>query len=206
MTTKLILKRLFKAIIASLLLPLWCWSRVLLIFFDKDRAFRETYEVVAFWPGILGAVARYVLCSWSFDYTGENLYIGVGTLFSHASNVIGDNVYIGPGCSIGKVHIGNDVLIASHASIINGGRQHGFDDTSRRICEQPGIWPTIHIGHGAWIGERAIVMADVGEHSIVGAGAVVTKPVPPYCIVAGNPARIIRHRKNTCSPTSQPAS
>jgi len=196
MSTKLILKWLFKALIACLLLPLWCWSRFLLIFFDKDRAFRETYELVAFWPGIIGTVARYMLCSWNFQHTGENLYIGIGTLFSHASNIIGDNVYIGPGCSIGKVDIGNDVLIASHASIMNGGRQHGYDEICRSIREQPGVWPTIRIGTGAWIGERAIVMADVGEHSIVGAGSVVTKPVPPYCIVAGNPARILRHRKS----------
>jgi hypothetical protein len=54
----------------------------------------------------------------------------------------------------------------------------------------------VRIGHDVWIGRSAIVLpgVDIGHGAVVGAGAVVTKSVPPYAIVAGNPARLIRHR------------
>lgn len=197
MPVKRLLKHALRVLVALIIIPVWLWYVALLTFLGKDRAFREAYEVLAYWPGTLGVLARSILCSWVFPRTGKDIYIGPGTLFSHASSIIGNNVYIGPGCSIGHVRIGNDVLVASHVSVINGGRQHGYEDADRSIREQSGTWPIIHIGTGAWIGERAVVMADVGEHSIVGAGSVVNKAVPPYCIVAGNPARLIRTRKRT---------
>jgi acetyltransferase-like isoleucine patch superfamily enzyme len=75
-------------------------------------------------------------------------------------------------------------------SIINGNRQHGIDRLDIPVREQPGQYPRITIGEDTWIGDRAIVMADVGRHCVVGAGSVVTKPVPDYAIVVGNPARI----------------
>jgi len=46
------------------------------------------------------------------------------------------------------------------------------------------------IGQDAWIGDRAVVTANIGRHAVVGAAAVVTKPVPDFAIVVGNPARI----------------
>lgn len=52
----------------------------------------------------------------------------------------------------------------------------------------------VRIGSGTWIGAGAIVMADVGRDSIVGAGAVVTKPVPDRVLAAGVPAQVIRSR------------
>ena len=75
----------------------------------------------------------------------------------------------------------------------------------RRICfisllacrdrSQTGAMPRVTIGEGSWIGKRAVVMADVGRHCIVGAGAVVTKPIPDYAIAMGVPARVQRFRK-----------
>jgi acetyltransferase-like isoleucine patch superfamily enzyme len=52
----------------------------------------------------------------------------------------------------------------------------------------------VRIGEGAWIGSAAVVMADVGRHSVVGAGSVVTKPIPDGVVAAGVPARVIRQR------------
>lgn len=170
---------------------IYCGLRPLL---GKDRAFVEIYEWLAFLPGICGRLARETFLHMVIARAGENWYIGTGTLFSHADIEIGTNVYIGPACSIGRVIIEDNVLIAGHTSIINGGRQHSFDDDRIPIRDQPGTYPLVRIGQGSWIGERAVVMADVGDHSIVGAGAVVTKPVPPYAIVVGNPARILRYR------------
>ena len=61
---------------------------------------------------------------------------------------------------------------------------------------QPGVWPRITIGADSWIGERSTVLADVGMHCVVGAGSVVTRPVPDYAIAVGVPAKVIGYRNS----------
>ena len=69
-------------------------------------------------------------------------------------------------------------------------------DLSIPIREQPGTKAAVRIGEGAWIGSAAIVLADVGHGTIVGAGAVVTRPLPGLVVAGGVPARIINHRSD----------
>ena len=90
--------------------------------------------------------------------------------------------------------IERDVLIGSVVSIMHGNRQHGIARLDRPVREQPGEWPLVTIGEDSWIGDHAVVMFNVGRHCVVAAGAVVTKPVPDYAIVAGCPAEIVRYR------------
>src|SRR5262249_61481018 len=92
------------------------------------------------------------------------------------------------------VPLERNVLIASGFHIPSGPSTHRIDDLSRPIREQGRGERLVRIGAGAWIGEAAVVMADVGADAVVGAGAVVTHPVPPRAIVAGVPARVIRLR------------
>jgi len=95
---------------------------------------------------------------------------------------------------LGDVTIEQDVLVGSNVSIINGNRQHGIERLDIPIREQAGVFPKITVGQDAWIGDRALVMANIGKHAVVGAAAVVTKPVPEYAIVVGNPARVVGYR------------
>ncbi len=84
------------------------------------------------------------------------------------------------------------------ASTLPAGRgRHRFDDLSRPIREQPGTLTLVRIGAGAWVGSAAVVMADVGRNAVVGAGAVVTKPMPDGVVAAGVPARVLRARRTT---------
>ena len=76
----------------------------------------------------------------------------------------------------------------------SGGRTHGIDDLGVAIRDQPGSPERVRIGAGAWIGSAAIVMADVGRDSVVGAGAVVTRSVPDRVVAAGVPARVVKRR------------
>lgn len=91
------------------------------------------------------------------------------------------------------MEIEQNVLMASYISIM--GHNHGTDPE----CEdgyggQPLVSKPILIKSGAWIGERVCILPGVtiGRKSIIGAGAVVTKDVPDYCIAGGNPARVIK--------------
>lgn len=106
---------------------------------------------------------------------------------------IGDNTRIGIGCVIiGPVSIGNDIRLAQH--VVVSGLNHGYTNISEPIWKQKVTTKAIVIEDESWIGANSVIVSGVtiGKHSIVAAGSVVTKNVPPYCVVAGNPARIIK--------------
>jgi acetyltransferase-like isoleucine patch superfamily enzyme len=113
---------------------------------------------------------------------------------SQTGAVIDENVYVGPRCHLGLVHLGKDVLLAAGVHIPSGAQTHYFDAPDTPIRNQGGQRSLVRIGEGAWIGSAAIVLADVGKGTVVGAGSVVTKPLPDNVIAAGVPAKVIRPR------------
>jgi acetyltransferase-like isoleucine patch superfamily enzyme len=115
----------------------------------------------------------------------------------------GGDIRIGDQCSInpytiiyghGGTTIGNNVLIAGHCMIIPG--NHKFDDITVSIGKQGSINKGIVIEDDVWIGHGCSILDGViiGKGSVIGAGSVVTKSFPPYSIVYGNPARLIKSR------------
>lgn len=80
---------------------------------------------------------------------------------------------------------------------MSGSNQHRVDDLGTPIRDQGGDYEVINVGEDCWIGNGGLVMASVGEKTIVGAGSVVTQDLPPYVIAVGNPARIVRSRLET---------
>ena len=84
-------------------------------------------------------------------------------------------------------------LIGSRAGIISGSALHDLDASGRRKPTDLSQLRQVEIGEDAWIGEGALVMADVGRRATVAAGSVVSSAVLGGVVVAGNPARFIRH-------------
>lgn len=112
--------------------------------------------------------------------------------------VIGNNVGFSPNCYIqvrGKVEIGNNVIFGPRVSIFS--ESHNFSETNSFVNEQGETRKGVHIKDGVWVGSNAIILDGViiGENAIIAAGSVVNKDVPPYSIVAGVPAKIIKNRK-----------
>ncbi|MEP7337478.1 MAG: DapH/DapD/GlmU-related protein [Acidobacteriota bacterium] len=128
---------------------------------------------------------------------GKGAVLHFGVTLEDPRTRIGDDVWISVGGHIDYAEIGDHVLIGQHAVLLAGRNHHNIDRLDIPIKQQgnPPKQP-IRIGDGVWIGANATVMADVGHDAIVGAGSVVTKPVPPFAIVAGNPARLIRNRRD----------
>ena len=160
----------------------------------QNQAMTSWSQLLALVPGLAGVYLRYAFYAGVLERVGTDASISFGVLMSNAGTTIGKAAYIGPYCVLGEVEIGDDVLLGTGVSVMNGAQQHGIDRLDIPIREQPGKWPRISIGCDSWIGDRAIVMADVGKHCVVGAGTVVTKPVPDYAVVVGNPARIVKYR------------
>jgi acetyltransferase-like isoleucine patch superfamily enzyme len=162
--------------------------------FGYQQPFQSFSQLFSLVPGTIGAFVRRAFYRCIAARCAPGAWIGFGTVFSHPTCSIGRNVYVGVFCCIGDVTLEDDVLIGSHVSIMNGTAQHGIDRLDVPIREQPGSWPHVTIGRDTWIGDRSVVMADVGHHCVIGAGSVVTKPVPNFAIAAGVPARVIRFR------------
>jgi acetyltransferase-like isoleucine patch superfamily enzyme len=164
----------------------------------RQQAFAGWSQALSLIPGHSGIYVRRAFYRFVFPFCAPDVCLCFGTVFSHPTAEVGRNVYVGLYCCIGDVSLGDDVLIGSHVSVMNGGAQHGIDRIDIPIREQPGRWPRITIGRDSWIGDRAVVLADVGNHCVIGAGAVVCSPIPDYAIALGVPARIVRYR-NTAS-------
>ena len=118
--------------------------------------------------------------------------------FSCINNAVGD-VIIGdyPRLGLHNTIIG-PVTIGSHVNLAQGitvtALNHNFSDEEKRIDEQGISTIPVTIGDDIWIGANAVILpgVNIGNHSVVAAGAVVTKDVPPHSLVAGVPAKIIK--------------
>jgi acetyltransferase-like isoleucine patch superfamily enzyme len=124
----------------------------------------------------------------------------------HAGITIGARSLIGEGCVLrgqGGISIGDDVYLAPLVQIL--AVDHDYSDLNRPISEQPIITRGITIEDDVWIGGGAIVLdgVHIGRHSVVAAGAVVTRDVPPYTVVGGVPARVIKELRPTHAPNGR---
>jgi acetyltransferase-like isoleucine patch superfamily enzyme len=158
------------------------------------RAFPGWSQSMALVPGLVGVYLRRAFYRLVLPRCGPGCCISFGTILSHPTAEIGRDVYVGPYCGLGDVTLEDDVLLGSHVSILNGGAQHGIDRLDLPIREQAGAFPRVTIGRDSWIGDRSVVLVDVGRHCVVGAGSVVTRPLPDYAVAVGVPARVIRFR------------
>lgn len=107
--------------------------------------------------------------------------------------ILGDRVRIGIGSVvIGPVYMGSGSGLGQHVFV--SGFNHGFSDGTKNSSQQPlQVKPTI-IGEDSHIGANSVVLAGVtiGKRCQIGAGSVVTKDIPPFSVVVGNPARVIK--------------
>jgi acetyltransferase-like isoleucine patch superfamily enzyme len=209
---KSILKPVIESVATTFVLPAVVVFLVGAMLLGRQTVFSGWSQAVSLVPGLVGVYLRRAFYRLVLPQCGNDACVSFGTVFSHPTARIGRTAYLGTFCCLGDVTLEDDVLIGSHVSIANGGRQHGIARLDIPIREQPGDWPHITVGCDTWIGDRAVILADVGRHCVIGAGSVVTKPVPDYAIALGNPARIIRFRngdqvRNGCvAPVVDPLS
>jgi virginiamycin A acetyltransferase len=178
------------------ILPFLVSFRLRALFVGSDRALLASSQTLAFIPGLTGQYVRRAFFGLTLEECHKTAVIEFGVLFSKVGARVGEKAYIGPYSHIGLAHIERNVLIAPAVHIPSGTAIHGTALTSIPISEQPGNARIITVGEGSWIGSGAVIMADVGRHTIIGAGAVVTKPIPDFVLACGSPATVIRNRRD----------
>ena len=188
-------ERLASWLLWPLIAPLAWATRFCVRRSPRPRIWYEFFsEFISLIPFDLGILARKMFYERTLRACGRNLCVRFGALLSFADTTIGDNVLIQRYTIVGMADIGNNVMIAGHCSLLGGRYQHRAESLDVPMREQ-GFEPRrIRIGDDVWIGANAVIMADVGEGSIVGAGAIVVHDIPPYSVVVGNPARVIKRR------------
>lgn len=133
-----------------------------------------------------------------FDHCGTNINIEQGANFGNGRGIsIGNNSGLGINCKVrGPLTIGNDVMMGPDVMIFTSNHETSRIDTPMRLQGSAKIKP-VTIGDDVWIGARVIILPGVtiGQGAILAANAVVTKDVPEYAVVGGNPAKLIKFRK-----------
>lgn len=158
-----------------------------------DRAMMASSESIAKIPGLRGVYARQAFYRRTLASCGQDIYFGWQSTFSMHQAEVGDGTYIGRHCGIGFGRIGRDVMLADGVQILSGGREHGLsDDDTETHKEQSQTFSQVTIGDGAWLGTNSVIMADVGANSVIGAGAVVSRPIPANSVAVGAPAKVIK--------------
>ena len=121
--------------------------------------------------------------------------INFGTVFSKSKAKLGKVLYIGSYAVIGYANIGDGVVISNKVSLLSGQQQHNFDDPEKGILDKEGVYSCVNIGNDVFIGEQSVIMANIGEKSIIGAGSIVVQDIPAYSVAVGNPAKVMKNRR-----------
>lgn len=148
--------------------------------------------------GKLSKTVRRITCNQIFKSVGKNINVERGASFGSGNHIqIGDNSGLGENCQVpDNIQIGRDVMMGPDVLII--GKNHEFENLQIPMRLQGAKdAPPVVIADDVWIGTRTIILPGItiNKGAIIGAGSVVTHDVPAFAICAGNPARIIKVRK-----------
>ena len=166
---------------------------------NPNKLKRFAWEVV--WAVLFRTTPRWCLNGWRrLLLWAFGALVGKGVRIQGGAKVwqpwrfkIGDNSWIDSGVllySVDDIKIGSNVVVSEGAFICTA--SHDIASEAFELVTKP-----VEIGDAAWVGARAIVLpgAKIGEGAVVAAGAVVTKDVEPWTVVAGNPAKFVKRRE-----------
>lgn len=159
----------------------------------NDDVFVGIGQLLSLLPGKVGSFIRVGYYRLTLERCSATAFIGFGSYFSKVSVEIGDGVYISAHCLIGSVKLCDYVGLSPGVQVLSGRRQHSISEIGKPFLHQKGgEFKKIIIGENSWIGQNALVMANVGKQNMVGAGSVVVKDTGDYEVLVGNPARVIK--------------
>jgi acetyltransferase-like isoleucine patch superfamily enzyme len=166
--------------------------------FGRFRAgFTLWAQFLALVPGLPGDYLRVAYYRLTLEKCHPESRIQFGSFFAHPNATVARFVYIGCYCVLGRCRIGERTQIASGVQILSGRNQHSRSSDGAILGAAHSSFATITIGADCWLGAQAIIMADVGPGTTIGAGGVVVSPIPAGVVAVGNPARILPRSQET---------
>lgn len=166
----------------------------LVLYYGFARKLPSSAQKWAWWARPI----RRAICRPLFRQAGRNINIEAGAFFGTGSQiVIGDNSSLGVDAKIyGPLTIGRDVMMGPEVVVIT--TTHHADRLDVPMIQQGVSAPDpVTIEDDVWIGQRVLILPGVtiGRGSIIAAGAVVSRSIPPYSLAGGVPAKVIRQRQ-----------
>ena len=171
------------------------------LFLRRSLLFKAQAQWLSLFPGMFGSCLRTAYYRFTLTRCPSSVTISFGSMFTHPEAELGEAVYIGSRCILGMVSIGDKTMLADAVYVLSGKRQHGTN-SGVSYQDQAGTFTQVAIGRNCWIGTNTVIMANVGDDSIVGAGSVVTKDLPANSRAVGNPARDMRMSENVSAPST----
>jgi acetyltransferase-like isoleucine patch superfamily enzyme len=188
---KTIIKKLLFAFGLVLVSPLivLTWLEALLFGRRSEEIFGSCKEILSLCPTTLGNYLR-LAYYWSVcRHVSTGARFLFGSMIAHRDTTIASGVVVGAFTILGYADIGENVLFGARVSLISGKYQHGRPEERAAGNAVSEVYERLSIGRNSWIGQEAILMANVGENCTVAAGSAVYKSVPDGVTVMGNPAR-----------------
>lgn len=194
-TMKQLLKKIFLVIAIIIDSPLILLALIGKKIFKSDGLFAFGSQCLALVPGLVGTILRTAYYYLTMDEFHPSCYLLFGTIFPDSHCRIRKYSKFGEYSIIGLCDLGERVTLSSKVSVLAGRYQHNFTDLNKDVFDGEPVYQRVRIGDGTFVGEGTIIMADIGEYCIIGAGSVVVKEIPPYSVAVGNPARVIKDRR-----------
>jgi virginiamycin A acetyltransferase len=199
MSLRSLIRNALVLLAAALTLPLWLPTLIAKHIFGSDGVFHFCTELLSLVPGKPGILLRRGYYALALNHCAWDCQIAFGTTFSHSRVEIHPHVVIGRNCTIGRAVIHRGVAIGSNVDILSGRRQHILDRPGVPVQYLAGHFTQLDIGAYAWIGNSAVIMNDVGEGAVIGAGSVVVHAIAAHSTAVGNPAVV----KNTRAASAE---
>ncbi len=168
----------------------------------SERLFGIGKEILALIPTPIGAYLRLAYYVATCRAISPDACFLIGSMLAHRDVAVGAGSVIGAFSLVGRAEIGQRVLVAARASIVSGPYLHGRPGQRVQGGAVVEHAARVRIGNDCWIGENAVVMADLGPRCSVAAGAVVARPGAAGATLMGNPARRVDLRSEDAVPSS----
>ncbi|OEF10076.1 acyltransferase [Aliivibrio logei] len=166
------------------------------LFYKLGFKYKTITIMLSKWSGYYGIILRQSFYKITLNKCGKNLKVFHGSYICYESVEIGDNCTIEEDSVISNCIIGDNVIIAAKVSLMSGKNHHDIDQLDKTFYEtQSNTLDKIILGNNIWVGTHSIIMNNVANGIVIGAGSVVNKIIDEdNIIVAGVPAKKIRKR------------